>query len=153
MGRSRNRELSARRQNRAKLRELLLFIPRLVRLLVSLLRDARVSAPDKAILAGTVIYVIAPIDIIPDFVPFIGQVDDAYLVAIAVLRLLNRADRNIVMEKWRGGIDLKDLVTNIARIAEFFLPSRLKGVLRGRIEPPAARVVESEPASRQAAAG
>jgi len=99
------------------------------------LRDERVSNADKAILAGIVIYVIVPLDIIPDFIPFIGQVDGSYLLAISILRLLNRADRRIVLDHWRGQSDIKELVESIARIAEFFLPGPVKNVLRGRIEP------------------
>lgn len=117
------------------MKEFLLFIPNLVHLLISLLRDERISKADKAILAGTIIYVISPIDIIPDFIPFIGQVDDVYLLAISILRLLNRAERNVVVEHWKGDVDIKALVTNIARAAEFFLPKRIKNVLHGRIEP------------------
>ncbi|HKY04183.1 MAG TPA: YkvA family protein [Blastocatellia bacterium] len=122
-------------QMKAKMLDSLLFIPNLMRLLVALLRDARVSSADKAILAGTIIYVIAPIDIIPDFIPFIGLVDDSYLIAISTLRLLNRAEAGVVREHWRGDHDVKELVTNISRVAEFFLPKRIKNVLRGRIDP------------------
>jgi uncharacterized membrane protein YkvA (DUF1232 family) len=132
--------MSKRKKMINKMRGLLLFIPQLVMLLVRLLKDPRISSSDKAILAGTIIYVIAPIDIIPDFIPFIGQVDDSYLLAISTLRLLNRADRNVVLELWRGEVDIKELVTNIARAAEFFLPRRLKNVLRGRIEPKRSRL-------------
>jgi uncharacterized membrane protein YkvA (DUF1232 family) len=124
-----------RRELKTKMREFLLFIPNLLRMLLGLLRDPRISSADKAILAGTIIYVIAPIDIIPDFIPFIGQVDDIYLIAVSTLRLLNRADRNVVIEHWKGEHDIKELVTNISRIAEYFLPKRVKNVLRGRIEP------------------
>ena len=124
-----------RRAKRAKMRELLLFIPNLVGLLFGLLRDPRVSKSDKAILAGIIMYVIVPLDIIPDFIPFIGQVDDAYLLAISILRLLNRADRRVVMDHWRGGTNIKELVDSISKIAEFFLPKRVKNVLRGKIEP------------------
>lgn len=127
--------MSERRRRKSKMREYFLLIPNLLKLLFDLLRDPRVSSADKAILAGTIIYAIAPLDVIPDFIPFIGLVDDSYLIAISVLRLLNRADRRVVMELWRGEHDIKELVTNIARIAEFFLPSRIKNVLRGRIEP------------------
>jgi uncharacterized membrane protein YkvA (DUF1232 family) len=127
--------MSERKAKRAKMRELLLFIPNLLGLLLGLLKDARVSKSDKAILAGIIMYVIVPLDIIPDFVPFIGQVDDAYLLAISILRLLNRADRRVVMDHWRGGSDIKELVDSISKIAEFFLPPRVKNVLRGRIEP------------------
>jgi uncharacterized membrane protein YkvA (DUF1232 family) len=117
------------------MQELLLFIPNLLGLLIGLLRDERVSQADKAILAGIIMYVIVPLDIIPDFIPFIGQVDDSYLLAISILRLLNRADRGVVMDHWRGQQDIKELVESIAKMAEFFLPKPIKNVLRGRIEP------------------
>jgi uncharacterized membrane protein YkvA (DUF1232 family) len=82
-----------------------------------------------------IMYVIIPLDIIPDFIPFIGQVDDAYLLAISILRLLNRADRRVVMDHWRGERNIKEVVESIAKMAEFFLPKPIKNVLRGRIEP------------------
>jgi uncharacterized membrane protein YkvA (DUF1232 family) len=127
--------MSEARKMRKKMRELLMFIPNLLGLLIGLLRDERVSQADKAILAGVIMYVIIPLDIIPDFIPFIGQIDDAYLLAISILRLLNRADRNVVMDHWKGQPDIKELVDSIVRIAEFFLPRPVKNVLRGRIEP------------------
>lgn len=127
--------MSDKRKMRKKMRKLLLFIPNLMGLLIGLLRDERVSQADKAILAGIVMYVIVPIDIIPDFIPFIGQIDDSYLLAISILRLLNRADRRVVMDHWKGEANIKELVDSIARITEFFLPKPVKNVLRGRIEP------------------
>lgn len=126
--------MTNRRKMRARMKDYILFIPNLLRLLIDLLRDPRVSSADKAIVAGTIIYVISPIDILPDLIPFIGLVDDAYLIGISVLRILNRADRAIVMEHWQGAHDIKELVSNIARVASFFLPERIKNVLHGRIE-------------------
>jgi uncharacterized membrane protein YkvA (DUF1232 family) len=137
--------MSERRKMKSLMRDLLLFIPNLLRLLFALLRDPRVSSADKAILAGTIIYVIAPIDVIPDFIPFVGQIDDSYLVAISLVRLLNRASRNVVLEHWKGGYDIKDLVTSISRVAAFFLPKRLKKVLEGRIEAPPRLTAVPEP--------
>ena len=94
-----NQPVKLNRKERKSLRRsmigLLLFIPRLLLLMFRLLRDKRVSSTDKAILAGAIIYVISPIDFIPDFIPFIGQVDDIYLVALAILRLIK--DRKSVV--------------------------------------------------------
>src|SRR5215471_13454487 len=87
-----------RREMKSRMKELLLFIPNLLWLLFGLLRDERVSRADKAILAGTILYVISPLDIIPDFIPFIGQVDDAYLIGIALIRLMNRTDVEVYRE-------------------------------------------------------
>jgi uncharacterized membrane protein YkvA (DUF1232 family) len=140
--------MSEKRQMKSVMRGLLLFIPNLVKLLVKLLRDPRVSQADKAILAGIIMYVIVPLDVIPDFIPFIGQVDDAYLLAISILRLLNRAERDVVMDHWKGEQDIKTLVDNISVVAEYFLPKRLKNVLRGRIEPKGkSMVIRDEPAA------
>src|SRR5215469_9884248 len=135
---SRSIDRRERRRMKSRMKELLLFMPNLLWLLFGLLRDERVSRADKAILAGTILYVISPLDIIPDFIPFIGQVDDAYLIAISLLRLLNRAERDVVLEHWKGSIDIKQLVTSIVMAAEYFLPARIKNVLRGRIERPSA---------------
>jgi uncharacterized membrane protein YkvA (DUF1232 family) len=126
--------MSEKREKTKKMRELLLFIPNLMKLLYDLLRDPRVSQADKAILAGVIMYVIVPIDIIPDFIPFVGMIDDSYLIAISLLRLLNRADRNVVLEHWRGDIDIKTLVESIANIAGYLMPERIRNVLHGRIE-------------------
>ncbi|HXG91076.1 MAG TPA: YkvA family protein [Blastocatellia bacterium] len=139
--------MTKKRKLTSTMRELLLFIPNLIKLLVDLLRDPRVSQADKAILAGIIMYVIVPLDVIPDFIPFIGQVDDSYLMAIAIMRLLNRADRHVVMEHWDGSRDIKQLVESISTVAEYFLPKRLKNVLRGRIEPKGrAMLITDEPA-------
>lgn len=140
MAKHRKLERQRKSQLKSRLVDLILFIPNLLFLLVALMRDRRVSSADKSIIAGVIIYVISPLDIIPDFIPFIGQVDDSYLLAIAILRLLNRADRSVVMHHWKGQIDIKELVTNIATIAEVFLPNRIKNVLRGRIDRPRKRV-------------
>jgi uncharacterized membrane protein YkvA (DUF1232 family) len=140
MARRRKLERQHKSQLKSRLVDLILFIPNLLFLLVAMMRDRRVSSADKSIIAGVIIYVISPLDIIPDFIPFIGQVDDSYLLAIAILRLLNRADRGVVMQHWKGQIDIKELVTNIAAIAEVFLPNRIKNVLRGRIDRPRKKV-------------
>ncbi|MBI4482708.1 MAG: DUF1232 domain-containing protein, partial [Acidobacteria bacterium] len=88
------------------MKRLLLLLPNLLKLLYRLLKDPRVSREDKIILGATVAYVVTPLDFVPDFIPFFGQVDDAYLVALALLRLLNRTDEAILREHWDGPEDL-----------------------------------------------
>jgi uncharacterized membrane protein YkvA (DUF1232 family) len=127
--------MTKRRTLKIRMKDYLLFIPNLLKLLLDLLRDARVSSADKAIVAGTILYVISPVDVIPDFIPFIGLVDDSYLIGISLLRLLNRADSSVVLSHWKGSHDIKELVANISKVASFFLPDRIKNVLHGRIEP------------------
>src|SRR6266496_2087017 len=76
------------REARRFLKEAILLIPRLLLLLYRLLRDPRVSRADK-ILAGAVLaYVANPLDLIPDFVPLAGQVDDLFAVSLVLMRLI-----------------------------------------------------------------
>ena len=123
-----------RRGLRARMKDMLLLLPRLLRLLIRLVRDPRVSRADKVILGGTILYVIVPLDFIPDMIPFIGQVDDVYLVAISILRILNRTDASIVAEHWDGDIDIKRLASSIVSVASFLLPAPIRGALTQRLE-------------------
>src|SRR6478752_7734730 len=54
--------------------------PAYLRLLGGLLTDRRVSSLDKLMVAGALAYIVMPIDLIPDFIPFIGEVDDVYIL-------------------------------------------------------------------------
>ncbi|HQR36764.1 MAG TPA: YkvA family protein [Blastocatellia bacterium] len=123
-----------RRAMRHRMKDLLLFLPNMLKLLLRLVRDTRVSRSDKLILGGTILYVIAPLDFLPDMIPFIGQIDDSYLVAISLLRLLSRADGAIVMEHWDGEMDLKRLVDSVASVASHFLPESIRHALMSRID-------------------
>jgi len=123
-----------RKQMRSRMKSLLAFLPNLLKLLYRMMRDPRVSRADKLILAGAIVYVITPFDFIPDFIPFIGQVDDIYLVAIVLLRFINRASEDVVTEHWDGSVDIKSLIVTISNLAQFFLPKRLRNILTGNLE-------------------
>jgi uncharacterized membrane protein YkvA (DUF1232 family) len=56
----------------------------------------------KALLAVAVPYLLSPIDLIPDFVPVLGQLDDALVVAAVFGYVARRAGRNVVEELWPG---------------------------------------------------
>ena len=84
-----------------------LFMQQLsVGLSVLLMVDPRVPATERILVTGAVLYALIPCDFIPDVLPFVGQVDDAYLVAISLLRLMTVTDPRVVREHWRGGGDV-----------------------------------------------
>lgn len=112
----------------------LMFLPNLVKLLGRLLGDNRVGLAEKALFAASIVYVIVPLDLIPDIFPFIGQVDDIYLVSLALLRLLNRTDAEVVRGHWDGGGDIVKLTDSIAGIAPKLLPKRISRVLTSKVE-------------------
>ena len=123
-----------RKRLRGRMKELLLLLPNMVRLLGALIRDSRVSRTDKVILGASLLYVIAPLDFLPDLIPFIGQVDDAYLVALSILRIINRADAKIVTEHWKGSIDIEQLVSSVMNVATYFLPERIRKALTAKVQ-------------------
>jgi uncharacterized membrane protein YkvA (DUF1232 family) len=83
---------------------------------------------------GAIVYVISPIDLLPDILPFIGQVDDLYMVALTLLRLVNRTDETVVREHWSGGGDIVSLADSIAGIAPTILPKRVTRVLSSEVK-------------------
>ena len=111
-----------------------MFLPNMVMLLGRLLKDARVPTAEKALFVAAIVYVISPLDFIPDVFPFIGQVDDLYVVALVLLRLVNRTDESVVRQHWSGGGDIVSLADSIANIAPKFLPKRIARVLTSRVE-------------------
>jgi uncharacterized membrane protein YkvA (DUF1232 family) len=108
-------------------------LPNYLRLLAGLLVDRRVSTVDKLLVGAAIAYIIAPLDLVPEFIPFLGQVDDIYLLVLALRRLMRNAGRRVVLEHWAG--DASDLAAiNLHRVlsaAAFFLPGRVKRSLRG----------------------
>ncbi|MCA1606846.1 MAG: DUF1232 domain-containing protein [Acidobacteria bacterium] len=119
---------------RRRLRNLLLFIPNMLLLCGRLLTDSRVPATERALVAGAIIYAIIPLDLIPDMIPFVGQIDDAYLIALTLLRLMERTDPKVIREHWSGGGDVVELVGAAAMVAAKFLPDRIRRVLSSRLE-------------------
>lgn len=119
-------------------REALRFLPNLLKLAYRLARDPRVPQADKIVLAATVAYVITPLDVLPDFIPFFGQIDDAYLVAVALLRLLNRTPGEVLAEHWEGPGDIRRLLNRIIVLTTFFLPQRVRRMVVGRVAPSSA---------------
>jgi uncharacterized membrane protein YkvA (DUF1232 family) len=83
-------------------RELALLLPNLIRLFGGLLRDGRVPLRAKVVVGVASLWLASPIDLIPDFVPIAGQLDDAIVAALALRFVLRTTDLSVVSEHWRG---------------------------------------------------
>jgi uncharacterized membrane protein YkvA (DUF1232 family) len=107
-------------------------LPQYVRLLGGLLGDKRVAVLDKMLVMGAIAYIVMPIDIIPDFIPFFGEIDDLYLLVMALQRLIANAGRTALLAHWTGDpSDLADLnLKGALTAAAFFLPKRIRRRLR-----------------------
>jgi len=117
-----------------RIKNLLLFLPNLLLLLGRLIKDPRVPRTEKALLLAAIVYAIAPLDFLPDFIPFIGQIDDIYLIALTVLRLINNTEEEIVRQHWSGGGDIVALADAIANLAPIILPKRVSKVITSKVE-------------------
>ena len=119
---------------RSRMKNLLLFIPNMLLLCARLMVDPRVPATERVLVAGAILYALIPFDFIPDFVPFVGQVDDAYLIALTLLRLTTVTDPRVVRQHWRGGGDVVELIGSMALVAKKFLPKKIRRVLTSHVE-------------------
>lgn len=108
------------------------LIPNYIRLLFGLFRDDRVSRTDRLLVLGALAYVISPLDFIPDVIPFLGEVDDLFLIVLALQRLIDRAGHAVLLDHWRG--DPAELETSglmrVLSAASYFLSPALRRRIR-----------------------
>jgi uncharacterized membrane protein YkvA (DUF1232 family) len=116
----------------AGLREIVADFPHLLKLVYRLLQENRVSIFDKAVLLGIVLYVLNPLDLMPDAIPLLGQVDDAYLLVLGLLRILNRADPEVLNRNWTGRQGVVPLVKSLTRAVTFYMPYKARTILLGK---------------------
>ncbi len=109
-----------------------LLLPNLIRLLFDLLKDPRVPRRTKLVVGAAAVYVVSPIDLIPEFIPVVGLADDFLLVAFAINHLVTVAGEDVVLEHWDGPRDLLELIRTILDVAGDFVPSRLRRII-GRL--------------------
>jgi uncharacterized membrane protein YkvA (DUF1232 family) len=111
--------------------ELLWLVPRLAQLILRLVRDPRVSGRTKSVLAAVVVYLVSPIDLVPDFIPLLGYFEDVLLVAIVLDGLLNYVDRAALLDHWPGDARSLDRVCRIAGRIAGWVPRRWKARVFG----------------------
>jgi uncharacterized membrane protein YkvA (DUF1232 family) len=134
MAKDKRQKTKDKLQLKLRMKNLLMFLPNLVALLFRLLKDGRVPLAEKTLFAAAIVYFISPLDFIPDVLPFFGQIDDLYLIALTLVRLVSRADERVLREHWRGGGDILQLVDTIIALAPRFLPKRVNRVLTSKVE-------------------
>lgn len=118
--------------NHDRIRELARLVPDCVALLRALVGDPDVSPRAKIVAALTLAYLVLPIDLIPDFIPVVGLLDDALIVAWALHHLLASAGRDRVAAHWHGEPGTLD---RILRLAHTLTSSRDRQLPRRGVHP------------------
>jgi uncharacterized membrane protein YkvA (DUF1232 family) len=78
------------------------FVPDCIVLVKRLVGDPRVPRRSKVALVAVLGYVVCPIDLVPDFIPVAGQLDDAIIVALVLRHLIRAGAEPLIRELWPG---------------------------------------------------
>jgi uncharacterized membrane protein YkvA (DUF1232 family) len=90
------------------------FVPDCAILCARLVRDGRVPRRHKLLLVALVAYLSMPFDLIPDFIPVVGALDDAIIVAVVLRTLFRSAGAGLVPEHWPGPQQSLDVMLGLA---------------------------------------
>src|SRR5687768_1624707 len=77
-------------------------IPDVIGLCRGLMRDPRVPTGSKLLLGGALVWILSPVDLVPEFIPVLGPLDDVVVVGLVLRHLIKRAGIEVVQEHWRG---------------------------------------------------
>src|SRR3989338_1330911 len=115
-------------------KEALLALPRVALLIPKLAADDRVPLRIKLALGGLAVYLASPWDIIPDFIPVLGQLDDGVAILLFVDGVLNQVDDAILLAHWRGEVATLRRLQRLARPGVRWGARRVEGWVPGRRE-------------------
>jgi uncharacterized membrane protein YkvA (DUF1232 family) len=99
---------------RTDARALATFIPDCLVLFRGLVRDPRVPRSRKAMVVALIAYLAMPFDLVPDFIPVAGQLDDAIIVAVVLRTLVRSGGPELVREYWQGPQRSLDVIVRLA---------------------------------------
>ncbi|HEX5671355.1 MAG TPA: DUF1232 domain-containing protein [Acidimicrobiia bacterium] len=119
-------------QVRQLARDAVYMLPNLLKLLGRLLKDPRVPRRSKVVVAAALAYVVSPVDLLPEFLPVVGVIDDVFVVAFSLNHLLQRAGEEVVIEHWDGPQDLLGLIRSVLDTVADLVPARIRRTL-GRL--------------------
>ena len=114
-------------------KETLLAVPRIVLLIPRLLTDRRVPLRIRTALFGLGIYLLSPFDIIPDFIPGIGHIDDAIVLLLLMDGILNQVDEKILLDHWTGRPETLMRLRDLSHAVASFVPRKFRLFLYGKI--------------------
>lgn len=102
------------------------FLKELIQFIRSVAEDSRIPDRDKKVLLAMLALIISPFDIIPDWIPIIGLLDDLVLMAVVLDYLFNVLDQSILLSHYPWGMKSFIAVRRAARFVAFLTPRFIK---------------------------
>lgn len=94
-------------------RDLLRIIPDTVRLIRGLIADRSAPLSVRVVLVGLLVWIISPIDLIPEFIPVFGPLDDVVVAIVAMRYVRRRLGTSELRRRWPGSDDGFALLTRV----------------------------------------
>ncbi|MCY6484543.1 YkvA family protein [Clostridium aestuarii] len=95
--------------------EVFMIIPDITVLLYRLMKDDRVDKKTKILIGAAVGYLVIPLDIIPDFIPVLGKIDDVGIAFLVLDKIISNIPEDIIREHWQGD---EDIIAKVKEINE-----------------------------------
>ncbi len=108
------------------MKALLQALPDVARLIGRLVNDPVLPRPVKIALAAAAVYLANPFDLIPDFLPLVGYLDDVVVATIVLDGILNYVDRKLILKYWPGTAQSLERLARAARLVTIWVPARWK---------------------------
>lgn len=94
-----------------------------------LAEDDRIPLQNRIVLGGLLVYLLTPIDIIPDFIPIIGWLDDAFVSLVILDYIFNSTDSDLILEHYPWSkASFQKMQTYVERLS-WLVPPRVKKIL------------------------
>jgi uncharacterized membrane protein YkvA (DUF1232 family) len=124
--------------------EYALLIPDIAALLWRLFRDKRVELKTKLLVGGLIAYIASPIDLLPDFIPMVGKIDDVAVVFFAMNKIINDVPQEVILSNWTGKEDIIKIVKEAVAFIAKLVGSQNVGKLLGYVKKLSSKGIKEE---------
>lgn len=108
------------------MKALLRAVPDVVRMVNRLVTDPSLPRSAKIAIGAALVYLLSPVDLLPDFIPVLGYLDDLFLVAIFVDGIVTYVDRAVLLRYWPGSPRSLEQLARAAGLVARWVPRRVR---------------------------
>ncbi len=111
----------------------LFLLPDIFILVSRLALEKRLSVSNKLFMSAVAAYFVLPIDIIPDFIPIIGFLDDFMVAIFAFDRLFKEVESKIILDNWSGEEDMLEVTKKVVDMANKQISGKILGKIKNLV--------------------